>query len=244
MAGCSPTSCSPNLHVESGADVEERFLIIRWIMDRQSGISEIPQLLEITNRHHAGARTREVQNRRNTQEPQLTNASHAGARTRESKNRRITQESELANTKHARRRLQNRRKQLHQKTAGIHNLQFSGERLALAPPETAQKIMNQNTNPEAAETDQTTDSQAVVQQRLVSRLQRRTEQRDRRIAGMERKIQRLEEALSWRTIDLESLSRNIRREVQDALCNVRMIPVFGGKRDAVIAEVRISPANV
>ena len=84
MAGCSPTSCSPNLHMESGADVEERFLIIRWIMDWQSGNPEISQSLEITNRHHAGAATRE------------------------SKNRRIKHESEFANTTHARRRLQNR----------------------------------------------------------------------------------------------------------------------------------------
>lgn len=77
----------------------------------------------------------------------------------------------------------------------------------------------------------------------VKQLTRRLKRRDRKIAGMERKIRRLEEALSWRTIDLESLSRNIRREVQDALCNVRMIPVFGGKRDAVIAEVRTSPVK-
>ena len=82
-------------------------------------------------------------------------------------------------------------------------------------------------------------SHGVAVQRLVRRLERR----DHRIAGLERKIRRLEEALSWRTIDLESLSRNVRREVQDALCNVRMIPVFGGKRDQVITEVRNSPAN-
>jgi len=48
MAGCSPTSCSPNLLVETGADVEDRFLVIRWMMDWQSGISEISQSLEIT----------------------------------------------------------------------------------------------------------------------------------------------------------------------------------------------------
>jgi len=41
MAGCSPTPCSPNLHVESGADVEGHFLVTRWMMDRQSGKSEI-----------------------------------------------------------------------------------------------------------------------------------------------------------------------------------------------------------
>jgi len=110
MAGCSPTPCSPNLHVESGADVKERFLIIRWMMDWQSGISEISQSLEITNRHHAGAGTRPPINARITKESELTNTNHAGARTRESQNRRITQDSELANTNFARRRLQNRRK--------------------------------------------------------------------------------------------------------------------------------------
>lgn len=76
------------------------------------------------------------------------------------------------------------------------------------------------------------------QEKQYERLLRRLEKRDRKIAGLERKIQRLEEALTWRTIDLESLSRNVRREVQDALCNVRMIPVFGGGRDKVIAEVK------
>jgi len=128
MAGCSPTSCSPNLHVESVADVEECFLDIRWMMDRQSGMSEISQSLEITNRHHAGAGTRQAINARITKDSELTKTNHTGARTRESINRRITQESEFTNTNHARRRLQNRRKQPHQKTAGIHNLQFSGER--------------------------------------------------------------------------------------------------------------------
>lgn len=93
--------------------------------------------------------------------------------------------------------------------------------------------------PEAAETVQNTQTPAVVQKRLVRRLDRR----DKRIAGLERKIQQLENALAWRTMDLESLSRNVRREVQDALCNVRMIPVFGGTRDKVITEVRNIPAN-
>jgi multidrug resistance efflux pump len=59
----------------------------------------------------------------------------------------------------------------------------------------------------------------------LERANRRIQRRDRKIAGLQRKIQRLENALAWRTIDLESLSRNVRREVQDALCNVRMIPI-------------------
>ena len=85
------------------------------------------------------------------------------------------------------------------------------------------------------ENDSTSPRSAASHSVVVQRLVRRLERRDRRIAGLERKIRRLESALSWRTIDLESLSRNVRREVQDALCNVRMIPVFGGGRDRVIA---------
>jgi hypothetical protein len=82
-------------------------------------------------------------------------------------------------------------------------------------------------------------SHGVVVQRLVRRL----DQRDRKIAGLERKIARLEQALAWRTLDLESLSNNVRREVQDALCNVRMIPVGGGIKTSRIMEVRDIPAN-
>jgi hypothetical protein len=61
--------------------------------------------------------------------------------------------------------------------------------------------------------------------KIILRLTRRIQRRDKRIAGLERKIQQLESALATRTLDLGSLSRNIRREVQDALCNVRFIPV-------------------
>jgi multidrug resistance efflux pump len=59
----------------------------------------------------------------------------------------------------------------------------------------------------------------------LERANRRIQRRDRKIAGLQREIKRLENALAWRTIDLESLSRNIRNEVQMALCNVRMIPI-------------------
>lgn len=82
-----------------------------------------------------------------------------------------------------------------------------------------------------------TQRAAVAHQRLVRRLERR----DKRIAGLERKIRKLEEALSWRTLDLESLSRNVRREVQDALCNVRMIPVHGLSGMNQIVEVKTTP---
>ena len=75
----------------------------------------------------------------------------------------------------------------------------------------------------------------------LERANRRIERRDRKIAGLQRKIELLENALAWRSMDLESLSRNVRREVVDALCNVRMIPIHGGTRDQVIAEVRTIP---
>jgi len=82
-----------------------------------------------------------------------------------------------------------------------------------------------------------TQRAAVAHQRLVRRLERR----DKRISGLERKIKKLEEALSWRSMDLESLSRNVRREVQDALCNVRMIPVHGLTSGNQIVEVKTTP---
>lgn len=75
-------------------------------------------------------------------------------------------------------------------------------------------------------------------QKNIDRLLRRIQRRDKRIAGLERRIQLLERKLVDRTLDLENLSCNIRREVQNALCNVRMIPVHGGMRDQVIAEVK------
>gem|GEM_PF-4453187 len=86
---------------------------------------------------------------------------------------------------------------------------------------------------------QNSASHGVVVQRLVRRL----DQRDRKIAGLERYVQRLEKTLAFRTLDLESLSKNVRREVEDALCNVRMIPVHGGIKTSRIMEVRDFPAN-
>jgi hypothetical protein len=71
------------------------------------------------------------------------------------------------------------------------------------------------------------------------RLLRRIERRDKKIKGMEDRIRMLERALVGRTLDLENLSRNIGREVQNALCNVRMIPVNGLPRMDRIVDVRI-----
>lgn len=59
----------------------------------------------------------------------------------------------------------------------------------------------------------------------ILRLKRRIEKKNKTILGQQRKIQELESALATRTLDLGNLSRNIRKEVQDALCNVRLIPI-------------------
>jgi len=78
----------------------------------------------------------------------------------------------------------------------------------------------------------------VIKQRLI----RRIEKRDKRIEGLERKVQQLEEALAWRTIDLENLTKNIRHEVQAAVSNMRMIPMNGMARDRFV-EIRTYPTS-
>ncbi len=75
-----------------------------------------------------------------------------------------------------------------------------------------------------------------------SRLRRKLEKRDQRIAGMKRRIEALEHALATRTMDLESLSRNVERAVTHALCNVRMIPVHGFGSNSKIVEVKLTDA--
>ena len=71
-----------------------------------------------------------------------------------------------------------------------------------------------------------------------ARLRRKIEKKNKIIKGLERKIQILEKELVSRTLDLGSLSRNIRNEVQNALCNVRMIPVGVGVKNKLIVEVQ------
>jgi predicted RNase H-like nuclease (RuvC/YqgF family) len=75
------------------------------------------------------------------------------------------------------------------------------------------------------------------------RLERRIKRKDKRIAGLERKIQSLEKALSIRTLDLESLTKNLQNAVEQTLCNVRMIPVHSLGRHSVIAEVKTFPVE-
>ena len=73
------------------------------------------------------------------------------------------------------------------------------------------------------------------------RLQRRLDIRDRKIEGLKRKVARLERALAWRTVDLETLTRNLGETVQQALCNVRMIPVGGLTRNGRILGIQELP---
>lgn len=69
----------------------------------------------------------------------------------------------------------------------------------------------------------------------IERLKRKIRRRDVKIAGLEKKIARLQRV----ALEVHALPRNVERAVQNALCNVRMIPVFGAGRDAKILEVEV-----
>ena len=76
----------------------------------------------------------------------------------------------------------------------------------------------------------------------VSRLRRKLAKRDEKIAGMKRRIQELEHALAVKDVEAKRLPRDVTRAVQEALCNVRMIPVMGIGKSARILEVKSSDA--
>ena len=73
----------------------------------------------------------------------------------------------------------------------------------------------------------------------IKRLNRKLQRRDKRIKGLERKVSQLQEALAHRSINSQKITLDIRRSVQEAMCNVRHIPVFGLGCEQVIAEVRV-----
>ena len=72
----------------------------------------------------------------------------------------------------------------------------------------------------------------------IGRLQRKLAQRDRRIAGLQRYIADLEHQLSMKDLEVKRLPRDVTRAVQEALCNVRMIPVHGISGGTRIVETR------
>lgn len=78
----------------------------------------------------------------------------------------------------------------------------------------------------------------------VGRLKRKLQKRDEKIKGLEKRIALMEKALSSRSLDLSyirhELAKEITHSVQDALCNVRMIPVFPLGGEKKIVEVRVT----
>lgn len=72
----------------------------------------------------------------------------------------------------------------------------------------------------------------------ITRLKRQLARREKRIQGLERKIALLESALAHHAVNVQRLPIQVERAVQNALCNVRMIPMLGIGRDAKILEVR------
>lgn len=74
--------------------------------------------------------------------------------------------------------------------------------------------------------------------RTVRRLRAKLEQRDRRIVGLTRRIAALEAALASKALSATHMRWEVTRAVQDALCNVRMIPVYGVGKMEKIVEVK------
>jgi len=74
--------------------------------------------------------------------------------------------------------------------------------------------------------------------RELGRLRKKIESRDRKIAGIARKLRMTQEALALNSILVQRLPIDVEKAVQRALCNVRMIPVFGLRSDDKIVEVR------
>jgi len=76
--------------------------------------------------------------------------------------------------------------------------------------------------------------------KAVARLQAKLARRDRKIAGLERKLKLLQQALGMQSMLMQRLPVDVERAVQRALCNVRMIPVLGIGGSDKIVEVRAS----
>ena len=74
------------------------------------------------------------------------------------------------------------------------------------------------------------------------RLRKKLEQRDQKAAGMARKIAALESKLAQQSLSIDRFPEDLRRVVQDVLCNVRMIPVLHGLSTDRIVEVNMTAA--
>jgi len=76
----------------------------------------------------------------------------------------------------------------------------------------------------------------------VMRLLRKIDSRDRKIAGLRRRVEQLETAIANHEINVRRMPIDVTRAVQEALCNVRMIPVLGVGSSARIVEIKASDA--
>lgn len=72
----------------------------------------------------------------------------------------------------------------------------------------------------------------------IGRLRRKLAQRDQRIAGLMRRVEMLESALSTKDMEMKRLPNDVTRAVQRALCNVRLIPMIGIGGNGKILDVR------
>lgn len=79
-------------------------------------------------------------------------------------------------------------------------------------------------------------------ERTVRRLQQKLAKRNAKIEGLRRRVALLESALATQCLEMQRLPRDVTRAVQDALCNVRMIPVIGAGKNARIVKVESSDA--
>ena len=72
------------------------------------------------------------------------------------------------------------------------------------------------------------------------RLKRKLEQRDRRIKALQERISELQYMLVTKAMEIKRLPRDVTRAVQEALCNVRMIPILGIGGDKKIVEIKVT----
>ena len=72
------------------------------------------------------------------------------------------------------------------------------------------------------------------------RLKRKLEQRDRRIKALQERISELQYMLVTKDMEIKRLPRDVTRAVQEALCNVRMIPILGIGGDKKIVEIKVT----
>lgn len=78
----------------------------------------------------------------------------------------------------------------------------------------------------------------------IARLKRKLDKRDQKIAGLRRELATISREMAIQATRISGIPVDVKRAVQDALCNVRMIPVRGMiSSDEKIVEVRTVSAK-